>query len=498
MVELSLRRVASAWDEAYVTMCFERDLPPTYPKSLLIPFAFSGGDWQRFRFAFKAAEDYAGNARLNLSLGNLPQTIDLGGVRLRHYGKSITLSRLPGLTYAGRSPDSPWRREAIKRIARLRQGDLTVTVSDAAGKAIPDAEVTVAMRRHAFPFGSTVPCKLLLGTSADDRKFQEMVVRLFNRVVIENDLKWPGWEEHRQLALDGVRWLRQRGIEVRGHNLVWQNWVPSCPWLPKDVVTLKDDPAALRRRVAEHIADEVTACRGLLVDWDVVNEPCDNHVITDILGEDAMAEWFALARAHDPAAKLYINDFNILAAAGQDFVHQDRYERWIHLLIDRGAPLDGIGMQGHFDWGLTPPDTLLRILDRYAAFGREIAVTEFDIDITDERLQADYLRDFMTTLFSHPAVGAIIMWGFWEGSHWRPNAALWRRDWSLKPVGQAWLDLVFQDWWTEATGRTNAAGRFTTRGFLGDYLISAGLGNQRASANVSLTRTGTAIDLTVA
>jgi GH35 family endo-1,4-beta-xylanase len=250
--------------------------------------------------------------------------------------------------------------------------------------------------------------------------------------------------------------------------------------------------------VAEHIADEVTACRGLLVDWDVVNEPCDNHVITDILGEDAMAEWFALARAHDPAAKLYINDFNILAAAGQDFVHQDRYERWIHLLIDRGAPLDGIGMQGHFDWGLTPPDTLLRILDRYAAFGREIAVTEFDIDITDERLQADYLRDFMTTLFSHPAVGAIIMWGFWEGSHWRPNAALWRRDWSLKPVGQAWLDLVFKDWWTEATGRTNAAGRFTTRGFLGDYLISAGLGNQRASANVSLTRTGTAIDLTVA
>jgi endo-1,4-beta-xylanase len=57
------------------------------------------------------------------------------------------------------------------------------------------------------------------------------------------------------------------------------------------------------------------------------------------------------------------------------------------------------------------------------------------------------------------------MWGFWEGRHWKPRAALWRRDWSVKPNCQAWLDLVHDCWWTKADGRTDAAGSYQTRGF---------------------------------
>lgn len=60
----------------------------------------------------------------------------------------------------------------------------------------------------------------------------------------------------------------------------------------------------------------------------------------------------------------------------------------------------------------------------------------------DERLQADYLRDVMTMAFSHPAMQAIVMWGFWEGRHWKPDAALYRKDWSTKPAGKVWEELV--------------------------------------------------------
>ena len=69
--------------------------------------------------------------------------------------------------------------------------------------------------------------------------------------------------------------------------------------------------------------------------------------------------------------------------------HRDHYEKMIQLLVDQGAPLDGIGMQGHFGSSLTSPDDLMEILDRYAKFEKEIAVTEYDIVIEDEATSTD-------------------------------------------------------------------------------------------------------------
>jgi hypothetical protein len=86
--------------------------------------------------------------------------------------------------------------------------------------------------------------------------------------------------------------------------------------------------------------------------------------------------------------------------------------------------------------------------------------------------QTAYTRDFLTAAFSHPAVDSIIMWGFWEGRHWLPDAALLTRDWKLKPNGQAWLDLVKKDWWTNADGTADAKGEYKTRGFYGDYEVT--------------------------
>jgi hypothetical protein len=64
-----------------------------------------------------------------------------------------------------------------------------------------------------------------------------------------------------------------------------------------------------------------------------------------------------------------------------------------------------------------------------------------------------------------------MIWGFWEGRHWRPDAALWRKDWSLKPNGRVWTELTRKTWWTDEQGKTDRRGRWSTRGFLGDYEI---------------------------
>ena len=113
----------------------------------------------------------------------------------------------------------------------------------------------------------------------------------------------------------------------------------------------------------------------------------------------------------------------------------------------------------------------------------------------DEQLQADYLRDVMIIGFSHPAMEATVMWGFWEGKHWKPAAALWRKDWSIKPAGQAWLDLVFKQWWTDETGRTTADGTCNIRGFLGEYEITADHAGATERATVVLSEGGPVVKL---
>ena len=40
-------------------------------------------------------------------------------------------------------------------------------------------------------------------------------------------------------------------------------------------------------------------------------------------------------------------------------------------------------------------DELMKRLDRYAAFGKELGITEFGINTSDEATQADYTRDFL-------------------------------------------------------------------------------------------------------
>jgi GH35 family endo-1,4-beta-xylanase len=144
----------------------------------------------------------------------------------------------------------------------------------------------------------------------------------------------------------------------------------------------------------------------------------------------------------------------------------------VKFLKEKKAPIDGIGIQSHFGWGLTPPDKLVSELDRWGKLGLDIAITEFDINITDEKLQAAYLRDFYTAMFSHPAVKSISMWGFWEGRHWMPDAAMFRKDWSPRPAAQAYENLVLQEWMTNRTGKTGVAGDYKTRGFYGDYQIT--------------------------
>lgn len=113
------------------------------------------------------------------------------------------------------------------------------------------------------------------------------------------------------------------------------------------------------------------------------------------------------------------------------------------------------------------------------------------------QLQADYTRDFMTAMFSHPAVEGIIMWGFWEGRHWFPSAALYRMDWSIKPNGQIWEDLVFKKWWTDIKCVTDRNGEYRTQGFLGDYEIEVHYKDEVKLIPITLSKEGRRVEVII-
>jgi GH35 family endo-1,4-beta-xylanase len=451
-------------------------------------------DWKKIHVPFVADASYAaGEAQMIFRLGYEPQKIEIAGLSVENFGSSVALASLPvtKLEYPGMQPDAPWRAAAAARIESLRKAELRVTVKDAAGKLVSGAEVSVRLTKHAFGFGTCVPAHLLVGPEADD-KFKALIPELFNVVTLENDLKWQplagdwGSKYTLERAQAAVAWSREHGLGVRGHVLVWPGWKN----LPKSLRDFEKDPARLRSEVTRHVRELTASMKGSLLHWDVVNEPFDNHDLLDIVGEHEMVSWFKDARATDPAPRLFINDYAILSGGGGTTPHRDHYEKTIAMLAEKAAPFDGIGMQGHFGTSLTGPEDMLKILDRFARFKKTIWITEYDVVIDDSELAGRFTRDFYTTLFSHPAVGGIVMWGFWDGSHWKSNAPLYSKDWSQKPAGRAYRDLVLGQWRTAASGKTDKTGAFATRGFFGEYEITVSFGGRMKASRTTLGTSG--------
>ncbi len=221
----------------------------------------------------------------------------------------------------------------------------------------------------------------------------------------------------------------------------------------------------------------------------MVNEPFDNHDILDVCGREVMVDWFRRARERLPAdCRLFLNDYGIVAAGGAtDTPHQKHYLDTIRFLQEQGAPLEGLGVQSHFGSQPTPPLTAIRILDTLAASKLPIVVTEFDVNTQDEDYQAAYTRDYLTLCFAHPAVAGFLMWGFWEGAHWLPQAAMLRKDWSARSNLAVWRELVLKRWWTDVTVTTDAEGRASLRGFKGDYEITSGAATAPATIGEATT-----------
>jgi endo-1,4-beta-xylanase len=177
-----------------------------------------------------------------------------------------------------------------------------------------------------------------------------------------------------------------------------------------------------------HIATEAGRYRGAIAAWDVVNEPCADDggwrksIWYEAMGPGYVAIALKAARAADPDAKLYINDYGVETAGPK--------MRALHDLVASlkrdGVPIDGVGLQSHFVAGSSPTD-LQDVMEQFAALGVDVAVTELDLRIrlpANVKSLAAQAGDYAPLVRACRSTGrcvGVTTWGITEDHSWIPS-----------------------------------------------------------------------------
>lgn len=441
----------------------------TYEKEILLDIQ-PDEQWSQYMIGFSAHRDYGPTELVTgLHLAFAQQHIDYGGFALINYGSNYTLQDLPTKLgsgpYTGYEDDAPWRAAAEDRIDKYRKADLQIQFVDLGGAPLKNWDVNVTMKRHEFEFGTAVNASLFANNENQNATYEQKLLDLdgkgngFNTVVFENALKWRAWEgewpTNKAGKVRALNWLEGKNMTIRGHNLLWPNWLH----MPDNMEANKANAPFLVNEIKNHVSSMLTnpEISRRIKDWDVINEIAVNRDIADALqgksgystGREIYAEIFKQVKEIDPEITTYLNDYITIGQNRDSGVLYNDYKSYIREIIAAGAQIDGIGFQAHIGGSPTAPERIYSILeDFYNEFRTEAKITEYDTDplVTGE-LSAKYMEDFLTIILSHQSVKGFLMWGFWDGAHWKNNAPMYNLDWSIKPAGEAFINKVFNEWW---------------------------------------------------
>ena len=454
--------------------------------------ALTDEKWQKCYFPTGKINDYTGELRLNIRCGYEVQQFDIADLKIIRYDAA----KYPGLSYEdmpesisapnGILPAEKWRSEAEERIKLTRMGKATVHVTDMDGNPLPGAKVDIDMKDHEFQFGSAVNSTILNNI----KNYNDTIKGYFNTAVLESEHKWVIYDKDKTRARNIYNMLKNFGIKnVRGHALIWdkdytKGWVDNSA-VPKEVSDNYDNAQKLDELIEEHIKQMLTDFNGQISDWDVVNEIAYNHCIVDKYDKEPLLKWFSWARQYDPNAERYINEAEI-TGNGDD--HLNKLCAYLDYMRDNNVEVDGIGLQSHFS-SACDIDAFKTQLDRLASYGKRLKITEYDFN-NRGNIQSDFTRDIMILAYSYPQIDGFLGWGFCDKYHFQNNAMLYDENWNLKDSGRQYVDLVFNNWWSDESGKTDDNGDISRRVFYGDYEVTVDYLGQTTKQTVSFNRGG--------
>jgi len=250
----------------------------------------------------------------------------------------------------------------------------------AIGVAFTDRPVLKKVFEKDFHIGAALSHDQVSGKGA---AAVALIKEQFNSITSENLLKWvnvhPEPDRYDFKPADEfVAFGEKHKMFIVGHTLVWHNQTPK--WVFEDGAGKPATHEMLLQRLRDHIFAVVGRYKGRIHGWDVVNEAVEDDGSPrqtkwrEIIGPDYVQKAFEFAREADPKAELYYNDFNLWKKEKADAVVQ-----LVRDLQSKGIRVDGIGEQGH--WGLDYPSIAEAdaAIQRFAALGVKVMITELDI-----------------------------------------------------------------------------------------------------------------------
>ncbi|RPD74956.1 endo-1,4-beta-xylanase C precursor [Lentinus tigrinus ALCF2SS1-7] len=296
--------------------------------------------------------------------------------------------------------------------------------------------------------------KLYFGSATDNPELSDSAYvtilsnsKEFGQITPGNSMKWDATEPTRGTFTftngDVIANLaKTNGQLLRGHNCVWHNQLPS--WVSSGSFTAAD----LTTVIQNHCGTVVGHYKGQVYSWDVVNEPFNDDgtwrsdVFYNTLNTTYVSIALQAARAADPNAKLYINDYNIENSGAKATAMLNLVKQ----LIADGVPIDGVGFQCHFIVG-SVPTSFQTVLEQFTALGLEVAITELDIRMTlpeTDALLAQQAKDYQSVVQAcmnvEKCVG-ITIWDYTDKYSWVPStfsgqgaACPWDSNLTIKPA----------------------------------------------------------------
>ena len=140
------------------------------------------------------------------------------------------------------------------------------------------------------------------------------------------------------------------------------------------------------------------------------------------MGSGYIADALRTAHAADPGAQLYLNDYSI---EGENAKSNAMYSL-VQSLLAQGVPINGVGFESHYIVGQVP-SSLLANMQRFAALGVNVAVTELDDRIqlpastaSLNQQATDYATVVRDCLQVSRCVG-VSQWGVGDADSWIPG-----------------------------------------------------------------------------
>ncbi|MDD5993028.1 MAG: endo-1,4-beta-xylanase [Prevotellaceae bacterium] len=227
-----------------------------------------------------------------------------------------------------------------------------------------------------------------------------IVKKNFNSVTAENAMK-PGEIHPKEdvwnwAGADSIaNWCRQNGIKMRGHCLCWHSQFAN--WMFTDKKGKPVTKEVFYQRMRDHIHQVVNRYKDIVYAWDVLNEaiadgdlrkmpwmketpsPYRKTKMMDLCGDEFIVKVFQYAREADPNAKLFYNDYN-----AADPAKRDRIYNMVKKMKAEGAPIDGIGMQGHYNIYGPSMEDFEAAIKKYSEIVSEVQITELDLRTNEE------------------------------------------------------------------------------------------------------------------